>query len=92
VKGVFYLLKIFVIIFLIILTITFFLIIGIKSKQQAIRIYTIPFFIKGSSDLVGKEYNEEKSFIEKLMDFFDDNDNSDFIDDGNPDFIDDGDE
>jgi hypothetical protein len=92
VKGVFDLLEILIIIFLIILIITFFLIIGIKNKQQAIRTYTIPFFVKGYSDLIGKGHSEEKSFIEKLKDFFDDSDNSDFNDDGNPDLSDDGDE
>jgi hypothetical protein len=72
---------------------TFFLIIGIKNKKQAIQTFSIPFFIKSYSNLIDKEQDEvDKSFIEKLNDFFDDNDHTDIIDDGNGDIDDSGDE
>jgi hypothetical protein len=72
---------------------TFFLIIGIKNKKQAIQTFSIPFFIKSYSNLIDKEQDEvDKSFVEKLNDFFDDNDHTDIIDDGNGDIDDSGDE
>jgi hypothetical protein len=72
---------------------TFFLIIGIKNKKQAIQTFSIPFFIKSYSNLIDKEQDEvDKSFIEKLNDFFDDSDHTDIIDDGNSDIDDFGDE
>lgn len=82
----FYLLEILLIVFLILSIITFFLIIGIKNKKQAIQTFTIPFFIKSYSNLIDKKHDEDdKSFIEKINDFFDDSDNSDIMDDGNGD-------
>jgi hypothetical protein len=54
----------------------------VKNKKQAIQTYSIPFFIKSYSNFTDKEQSEEKSLIEKLNDFFDDNDHSDFYDDG----------
>jgi hypothetical protein len=72
---------------------TFFFIIGIKNKKQAIQTFSIPFFIKSYSNLIDKEQNEvDKSFIEKLNDFFDDSDHTDIIDDGNGGIDDSGDE
>ncbi|CAG9609459.1 hypothetical protein [Pseudoneobacillus rhizosphaerae] len=85
--------EILIIIFLIISIITFFLIIGIKNKKQAIQTFTIPFFIKSYSNLIDKGQDEvDKSFIEKLNDFFNDSDNTDISDDGNEDIDDSGDE
>jgi c-di-AMP phosphodiesterase-like protein len=90
---VFYLLEIILIILLMISIITFFLIIGINNKKQAIQTFSIPFFIKSYSNLIDKEQDEvDKSFIEKLNDFFDDSDNTDISDDGNEDNDDSGDE
>lgn len=83
--------EILLIILIIVSIITFFLLIGVKNKKQAIQTFTIPFFINSYSNLIDKEPDEEdKSFIEKLNDFFDDSDNSDLIDDGNGDIGDDG--
>lgn len=78
---------------LMIFIITFFLIIGIKNKKQAIQTFSIPFFIKSYSNFIDKEQDVvDKSFIEKLNDFFDDSDNTDISDDGNEDIDDSGDE
>jgi hypothetical protein len=82
-KGVFYLFEILLVIFLIISIITFFLVIGIKNKKQAIQTFTIPFFINSYSNWIDKENDGHgKSFIEKVNNFFDDNDNTDLSDDG----------
>ncbi|MFD2445496.1 hypothetical protein ACFSO7_16160 [Bacillus sp. CGMCC 1.16607] len=79
--------KSLLIILLILLIIIFFLIIGIKSKQQAIQTYSVPFFIKSYSNLIDKGHSEQnKTFIEKINDFFDDNENSDMNGDGNSGF------
>jgi uncharacterized membrane protein YukC len=91
--GVFQLLEILLIILLILSIIIFFILIGIKNKKQAIQTFTIPFFINSYSNLIDKQDDgDDKSFIEKLNDFFDDNDNSDLIDDGDGDICDGGDE
>jgi hypothetical protein len=81
--GAFVLLEILLILFLIIILISVFLIIGIKNKQQSIQTFSIPLFIKSYSNLIDKEDNEEdKSFIEKIKDYFDSNDNSDYNEGG----------
>jgi c-di-AMP phosphodiesterase-like protein len=85
--------KILFIFFLITSLLTFFLLIGVKNKKQSIQVFTIPFFMKSTLNLINKEQEEnDKSFIEKINDFFDDNDNSDMTDDGNGDIDDGGDE
>jgi c-di-AMP phosphodiesterase-like protein len=85
--------EILFIFFLITSILTFYLLIGIKNKKQAIQVFTIPFFMKSTSNLIDKEQEEkDKSFIEKINDFFDDSDNSDITDDGNGDNGDGGDE
>jgi c-di-AMP phosphodiesterase-like protein len=86
-------LEILFIFFLITSILTFYLLIGIKNKKQAIQVFTIPFFMKSASNLIDIEQEDnDKSFIEKINDFFDESENSDMMDDGNGDIDDGGDE
>jgi hypothetical protein len=80
------LLKILLIILLVITIIIFFFIIGIKNKKQAVQTFTIPFFIHSYSNLTDKEQgDDDKSFIDKINDFFNEKVDSDLVDDGNGD-------
>jgi hypothetical protein len=84
-------LKILLFSILILLIISILLIIYIKNRKQATKIYSIQTFLGSSSTALEDEPNEQKkSLIDVMNDYFQ-NSKDDMIDDDNDDIGDDGD-
>jgi hypothetical protein len=64
------LLKVVFIFLMIVLLISFFLLIGIRKRRDAIQTYSVPFFIQSYYNVADKEHSQ--SLIEKLNKYFED--------------------
>jgi hypothetical protein len=85
------LLKFLILTLFIVILITIFLYFILKNRQQVIQAFTIQDFMNNNSHNVNDiDTNEQKTLIDTINDFFDDDNNEGNIDNGDNGDIDDG--
>jgi hypothetical protein len=83
VRRVVIMLKVFVFIFLTLLILVLFLLLNTQNKQKVIQAFTIKDFMQNEPPNYTPIYEQKKSLIDKINDYFDTPDNGGNIDDSN---------